>query len=56
MIMLEEKTEEDWINIVRQWSPSGRKRRGRPRRSWRDEVDEAIERRGLEKGEWQDRD
>jgi len=45
-----------WISKVTEWSPIGRRKRGRPRRSWRDEVDEAMERRNLQDGEWQDRD
>lgn len=45
-----------WIGKITDWSPIGRRRRGRPRRSWRDEVDEAMENRGLEDGEWEDRE
>lgn len=45
-----------WIAKVTDWSPVGRRKRGRPRRSWRDEVDEGMERRGLEEGEWENRD
>ena len=34
------------INKVTEWSPLGRRKRGRPRRSWRDEVDESMQRIG----------
>lgn len=44
-----------WIGIVTDWSPMGRRKRGRPRRSWRNEVDEAMEARNLQDGEWEDR-
>lgn len=44
-----------WINRVTNWSPIGRRKRGRPRKTWRDEVDQAMEKRGLQDGEWEDR-
>lgn len=50
------RAENRWINRVTEWSPIGRRKRGRPRRSWRDEVDESMHRRGLREGTWDDRD
>lgn len=48
--------ENRWIKKITDWSPIGKRKRGRPRRSFRDEVDEAMERRGLEEGEWENKD
>lgn len=45
-----------WIARVTDWSPAGRRKRGHPRRSWRDEIEESMERRGLEDGAWRDKD
>lgn len=39
-----------WIKRRTDWCPMGRRKRKRPRRSWPDEVDEAIERQVLEDG------
>lgn len=36
-------------------SSLGMVKRARPRRSWRGEVDEAMERRNLQDEEWEDR-
>ncbi|XP_044757821.1 uncharacterized protein LOC123315974 [Coccinella septempunctata] len=41
-----------WISRITEWSPLGRRRWGRPRRSFRDEVDSAMTRRNLEDGDW----
>lgn len=38
------------------WKPGGKRRRGRPRRSWRSGVDEEMRDRGLEGDAWNDRD
>lgn len=45
-----------WIAKVTEWRPIGKRKRGRPRKFWRDEVDEAMGRRLLEDVEWIDRD
>ncbi|XP_060522435.1 uncharacterized protein LOC132699629 [Cylas formicarius] len=52
LTLIEEKR---LIHKITEWSPIGRRKRGRPRRSWRDEVDESMEKRGIG-DEWQDRD
>lgn len=36
--------------------PNEKKKKRNARRSWRNEVDEAMENRGLEDGEWEDRE
>jgi hypothetical protein len=38
--------EERWPAIIHSWIPSGRRKRGRPRRPWWDGVTEAMEERG----------
>lgn len=43
------------IAKVTERSPTGKRKRGRSRRSWRNKVNESMERRGLEDGGWQDR-
>lgn len=37
-----------WPKRILEWIPYERKKRGRPRRSWREGVDEAMKLRGLE--------
>jgi hypothetical protein len=32
-----------WSAIIQSWIPPGRRKRGRPRRSWQDGVTEAME-------------
>lgn len=44
-----------WIKKITEWSPMGRRKRGRPKRSWRDDVDEAMEKRGLKDGDWENK-
>jgi len=39
-----------------EWKPGGRRRRGRPRRSWRCGIDEEIRDRGLEDTNWDNRE
>lgn len=41
---------------IMQWKPGGRRKRGRPRRSWISGVDEEIKDRGLEDTDWNDRE
>jgi hypothetical protein len=38
--------EERWPAIFHSWIPWGRRKRGRPRRSWRDGITEAIKKGG----------
>lgn len=40
---------------ILQWTPTGRRRRGRPRKSWREGIDKEMEERGLEEGQWNSR-
>lgn len=37
------------------WTPTGRRKRGRPRKSWREGIDREIEDRQLDENLWQDR-
>jgi hypothetical protein len=41
--------------ITINWKPEGRKKRGRPRRTWRDGIYTAMSGRGLRMGEWNSR-
>jgi hypothetical protein len=47
--------EERWSAIIHLWIPPRRRKRGRPRWSWRDGVTEAMKRRGLREEDAQDR-
>lgn len=47
--------EERWPRKVLEWMPPERRKRGRPRRSWRDDVEEAMAERGLTEEECLDR-
>jgi hypothetical protein len=38
--------EERWPAIIHSWIPQGRRKGGRPRRSWRDGITEAREKGG----------
>lgn len=38
------------------WKPPGKRRRGRPRRSWREGIDNEIREREIEENMWEDRD
>lgn len=38
------------------WRPTGRRKRGRPRRSWREGIDNEIQLRGLDEELWNDRE
>ncbi|KAJ4439728.1 hypothetical protein ANN_07856 [Periplaneta americana] len=46
--------EERWPKKVLNWSPPGRRKKGRPRLAWRGGVAEAMETRGLQNGSWDD--
>jgi hypothetical protein len=37
------------------WKPEGRKKRGRPRRTWKDEICTAMNERVLRVSEWNNR-
>jgi hypothetical protein len=41
--------------IMINWKPKGRKKRGRPRRTWKDGIYTAMSERGLRMGEWNNR-
>lgn len=45
-----------WIKRLTDWNPIDRETRGRPRKSWKDEVKEAMDDRGLRNGEWEDQE
>lgn len=49
------RMEERWPNNVINWTTPGRRKRGRARLTWIDGVDKAMQRRGLEEGQWMDR-
>ena len=38
------------------WTPHGRRKRGRPRRSWRARIDKEIKERDLPESQWRDRE
>lgn len=44
-----------WPKKVWQWIPPERRKRGRPPRRWREDVQEAMDSRGLQEGDWVDR-
>jgi hypothetical protein len=41
--------------IMIHWKPEGRKKRGRPRRTWKDGIYTAMNERDLRMGEWNNR-
>jgi hypothetical protein len=40
------------LKIMINWKPEGTKKRGRPRRTWKDGIYTAMRERGLRMGEW----
>lgn len=44
-----------WPKRLMDWTPERRKNKGRPRKSWKDGVKEAMGRRDLSVGDWNDR-
>ncbi|KAJ9581815.1 hypothetical protein L9F63_003884 [Diploptera punctata] len=44
-----------WPKTLLEWSPSGRRKRGRPRTTWRGEIHRLMNGRGLEEEKWRDR-
>lgn len=49
-------SDERWPKKVLNWSPPGRRKRGRPRYMWRGRIIEAMRARGLEDGSWNNRE
>ena len=47
--------EKKWPNILLQWSPVGRRKRGRPRTPWRPGISRMMDERELDEGDWNDR-
>ena len=47
--------EKRWPNILLQWSPSGRRKRGRPRTPWISGISRMMDERELEEGDCNDR-
>jgi len=43
------------LEIMIHWKPEGRKKRGRPRRTWKDGIYTAMSERDLRMGEWNSR-
>lgn len=52
---LQRMDEDRWPKIVWQWVPQERRKRGRPPRSWKLDIEESMAARGLQEGDWQDR-
>lgn len=52
---LERMEETRWPKKVWQWTPQGRRRRGRPVKTWSEGVQDAMTARGLQEGDWADR-
>ncbi|KAJ4449270.1 hypothetical protein ANN_00668 [Periplaneta americana] len=44
-----------WPNVLLQWSPAGRKKRGRPRNSWKARILRMMNDKGLNEQDWNDR-
>ncbi|KAJ4440002.1 hypothetical protein ANN_08133 [Periplaneta americana] len=44
-----------WPNVLLQWSPAGRKKRGRPRNSWKAGILRMMNDKGLNEQDWNDR-
>ena len=45
-----------WPRRILDWQPGGRRGRGRPRTTWMEGVHEEMAGRGLQEGDWADRD
>ena len=48
-------TEELWPKRMLDWVPNRRRKRGRPRRDWRENIHLEMERRNLRPGDWENR-
>ena len=55
MDMSREWTECGYQKIVINWKPVGRKKRGCPRRTWKDGIYTAMRERGIRMDEWNNR-
>jgi hypothetical protein len=53
--MSREWTQRDYQKIMIYWKTEGRKQRGRPRRTWKDEIYTAMNKRDLRIREWNNR-
>nr|CAH7760132.1 unnamed protein product [Callosobruchus chinensis] len=53
---LERMANNRWPKKVWEWTPPGRRKRGRPPRSWKKDVEEEMVLRGLQEGDWWNRD
>jgi len=52
MVMSREWTQRDYLKIMISWKPEGRKKRGRPRRTWKDGIYTAMSERDLGMERW----
>jgi hypothetical protein len=52
---LQRMSEERWPKKIWEWSPHGRRRRGRPLRTWSNNIKEAMAARDLDEQDIQDR-
>jgi hypothetical protein len=52
---LQRMSEERWPKNIWEWTPRGRRRRGRPRRTWSNNIKEAMAARDLDEQDIQDR-
>jgi len=52
MVMSREWTQRDYPKIMIHWKPEGRKKRGRPWRTWKYGIYTAMNGRDLRMGEW----
>lgn len=46
---------ERWPRRIAEYSPLRRRKRGRPRRTWKQEIEDAMRKRDLQDNDWQDR-
>lgn len=53
---LERMEEFRWPKLIWKWIPPERRKRGRPPRSWAQDVQDAMAARGLQEGDWDDRE
>ena len=44
------------LKKVMEWSPPGRRKRGRPKLTWAEEIRRLMEEKGLMEEDWNDRD